>query len=86
MNTPNLDALLKGDRRLPCSEAKAELDKLKAKNKQLRGALVALTTCPHLDLGDLIYKVRDSEGEGWDGPAVRHWSKAVTDAQEALKR
>lgn len=43
--------------------------------------LRALTTNPHVDLGDLVYQVRDQEGQGWDGPATKAWSDAVAAAR-----
>jgi hypothetical protein len=49
-------------------------------------ALKALMTNPHVNLGDLIYKVRDSEGEGWDGPQVKAWSDAVQAATAAIAK
>lgn len=49
-------------------------------------ALRALLTAKHINLGDLVYRVRESEGEGWDGPAVNAWSNAVQAAERALKR
>lgn len=36
----------------------------------------------HLDLGDLVYEVREREGRGWDGPAVKAWSDAVVEARQ----
>lgn len=55
------------------------------REKQLEETLRALTTNPHLNLGDLVYQVRERELLGWDGPAVKAWSDAVTKAQELLK-
>lgn len=49
-------------------------------------SLKALTTNPHVNLGDLVYKVRDSEGEGWDGPQVKAWSDAVQAAAAAIAK
>jgi colicin import membrane protein len=45
----------------------------------------ALFSNPHVNLGDLIYKVRDSEGDGWDGPWVTQWGEAVKAAEDAIK-
>ncbi len=50
----------------------------------LLAALIGLTTNPHLDLGDLVYGVRETEGEGWDGPSVTAWSNAVTASRAAI--
>ena len=52
----------------------------------LLAALKALTTNPHINLGDLVYKVRESEGEGWDGPQVKAWSDAVQSAASAITK
>jgi len=49
-------------------------------------ALVALSSNPHIHLGDLIYYVREREGEGWDGPAVTAWGEAVEKAKAAIKK
>lgn len=53
---------------------------------ELLAALVALTTNPHGDLGDMIYQVREREGLGWDGPAVSAWNDAVTAARAAVAK
>ncbi len=53
---------------------------------ELRDALEALTTHPHVSLGDLVYAVREREGEGWEGPAVKAWSDAVKAAAAALAK
>lgn len=55
-------------------------------NARLRAALVALTTNPHLNLGDLVYTVREREELGWEGPAVKAWSDAVQAADAALRK
>ena len=49
-------------------------------------ATLGLTSNPHADLGDFIYSVREQEGKGWDGPAVRAWSDAVTLAQKTATK
>lgn len=49
-------------------------------------ALVALTSNPHLDLGDRVYDVREREGLGWDGPSVKAWSEAVQKATAAIAK
>lgn len=48
--------------------------------------LKALTTNPHVNLGDLVYKIRDSECDGWDGPQVKAWSDAVQAAAAAIAK
>ncbi len=52
--------------------------------EKLREALRGLMESKFLDLGDMVYQVREREGLGWDGPAVVAWSKAVQDAKQAL--
>jgi hypothetical protein len=54
--------------------------------KDAIAVLRALTTNPHLSLGDLVYTVRERELEGWEGPAVKSWSDAVVAATDVLKR
>lgn len=49
--------------------------------ERMREALEALLNNPHLNLGDLVYQVREREGLGWDGPAVKAWSEAVMKAK-----
>jgi hypothetical protein len=53
---------------------------------ELLEALKALTSNPHVDLGGLVYQVRDREGEGWDGPQVTNWSNAVQAAKAAIAK
>ncbi len=52
----------------------------------LLAALEALSSNPYLHLGDLVYAVREKEGEGWDGPAVTAWSEAVMAAKAAIAK
>jgi hypothetical protein len=52
----------------------------------LLAALEALFSNPHLDLGDLVYTICEKELQGWDGPAVKAWSDAVTAAKAAIKK
>jgi hypothetical protein len=49
-------------------------------------ALEALCSNPHINLGDLVYYVREREGKGWDGPAVTAWGEAVEKAKAAIKK
>jgi glutathione S-transferase len=49
-------------------------------------ALIGLSTNPRLNLGDLIYQIRERELEGWDGPAVTAWAEAVEKAKAAIKK
>jgi len=52
---------------------------------RLLEALKSLMTHEHVDLGGLVYEIREREGLGWDGPSVKAWSDAVTEAREAIK-
>jgi hypothetical protein len=52
---------------------------------RLLAAVKAITTHPHITLGDLVYEVREQEGEGWDGPGVKAWGDAVTELDAAVK-
>lgn len=47
--------------------------------------LRALMSNEHISLGDLVYNIRESEGKGWDGPSVKAWSDAVSDAEKWMK-
>ena len=41
---------------------------------------------PHIDLGGLVYMVRDKEVEVWDGPAATEWSESVQAAKRLLDK
>lgn len=58
---------------------------LQDENKRLRDALKALMTNPSIDLGDMIYNVKDREGKGWEGPDVTAWGKALIEARKLLE-
>ena len=60
-------------------------DALRAEVGRLRDVLLRLMTNPAIDLGDQIYTVREREGHGWDGPAVKAWSDAVSDAKKLIE-
>lgn len=53
---------------------------------ELIEAVMMLETCPHIDLGDQVYTVREAEGLGWDGPAVKQWSDGVEKLRAAMSR
>lgn len=44
-----------------------------------------LFTNAHGYPSDYIYYVRESEGKGWDGPAVKGWGDACSKAEKLLK-
>lgn len=60
--------------------------KLIAAAPELFDALIAISSNDHLDLGDMIYDVRENEGEGWDGPSVKAWSDAVAKVRAAIQK
>lgn len=49
-------------------------------------ALIAISTNKHLNLGDLIYDVRERELKGWEGESVKAWSDAVKKVEAAIKK
>ena len=49
-------------------------------------ALKAISSNPCLTLDDLIYQVREVEGEGWEGPAVTAWSNACVAVKKAIAK
>jgi len=59
------------------AEYALSLARMFAAAPDMLAALEAISSNPHCDLGSLVYKVRDSELEGWDGPAVTAWGNAV---------
>lgn len=38
------------------------------------------------NLGNIIYTVRDCEGEGWDGPLVKRWAAACEQAEALIAK
>jgi hypothetical protein len=60
--------------------------RLLAAAPELLAALVALSTNPHGDLGDMIYHVKERECEGWDGASVTAWSNAVAAARAVIAK
>jgi len=62
----------------------AEILALRDSHAELKNTLEALTSNPYLNLGDLVYQVREREGKGWEGPAVVAWSNAIDQARAAL--
>jgi hypothetical protein len=70
----------------PSNETAVANAVLMAAAPRLLEALEALTSNPHVNLGDLVYQVRDREGLGWDGPQVTKWSNAVQQASAAIAK
>lgn len=52
---------------------------------KLLAAVRKLTSVEEISLGDLVYDVREREGQGWGGPSVIAWSDAVAEISELLK-
>lgn len=40
-----------------------------------RSVIDGLKSNPHISLGDLVYQVREREGEGWEGKWVKQWGE-----------
>jgi hypothetical protein len=53
---------------------------------ELLTALIAISTNPCLNLEDRIYDVREREGQGWDGPAVKQWGDACQLVKSAIAK
>ncbi len=49
--------------------------------EELAACIRDLLHAEYADLGDFVYQVREREGQGWDGPAVKAWSAAVERAK-----
>jgi hypothetical protein len=64
----------------------AEIVDLRKQRDDLLGAAKAIATSKHVNLGDLVYQVREREGSGWDGPEVKKWSDAVQAFNAAIAR
>lgn len=64
----------------------AQIVRMAAERAGLIEAAKAIKANPHVDLGDLVYQVREREGEGWDGASVKQWSDAVQAFDAALAR
>lgn len=72
--------------RWPAKCESVATERLNSAAPDLLAALKALTSNPHISLGDLVYTVRDREGKGWDGPAVTAWGDAVQQAEAAIAK
>lgn len=53
---------------------------------ELLAALEGISGNKHLCLDDLVYTVREREGRGWDGPAVKKWGKACGMVKAAIAK
>lgn len=51
---------------------------------RLLAAIKRLMDHEYIDLGDLIYTVREREGLGWEGPWVEEWGTALTEVNAAI--
>ena len=49
-------------------------------------AIAALRLLNQEGLGDFIYAIRENELEGWSGPRVINWGKAVEATRLVLER
>lgn len=49
-------------------------------------ALLAITSNKHMNLGDLVYYVRERECQGWEGRSVKAWSDAVMKVTAAIAK
>lgn len=58
----------------------------KSKFDELQSALDELFANPHVDLEGMVYDVRESELQGWDGPWVKQWSDAISKAFQLLSK
>lgn len=68
------------------AHARQDIPALLAERAELIEVLRGLLWNEHVDLGDLVYQVRDREMLGWDGPSVKAWSDAVAKARAILAR
>lgn len=84
MTTESLDKLsavvVSGE---PINEMFCQIEK---QRDELLAALKGLTDGKCVALGDLVYDIREREGEGWEGPKVVAWGKAVETASAVISR
>lgn len=67
-------------------QARSTINYQKEVIKVLVEALEAISTNKCVSLSDLIYRVREVEGEGWEGPQVKAWSDAINKIESALSK
>lgn len=56
-----------------------------AKVTQAKALITELFNLPHFSLEDHVYDVREHEGEGWEGPAVKKFSDLIDRLREFIK-
>ena len=71
---------------VPDSPWAKRLLKIKATFNHLATGAHMLTTIPDWNLGDQVYGVREREAQGWDGPNVTQFSKAVAELLNGLQQ
>jgi len=54
--------------------------------KEYQSALAAIFNHPNINLGDLVYTVRERNEGDWDAPPVKAWGDAVVECERILKR
>jgi len=59
---------------------------LQGELREVVSVLRALNSNKHVNLGDLVYKIRDVELEGWEGHWVTQWSNTVVRCDELLAK
>lgn len=69
--------------RPPVTPEAQSLAALRTAHTELLGLLRELDS--QLNLGDLTYAVREKEGAGWEGPAVKAWARTVERVRTILK-
>jgi hypothetical protein len=65
--------------------ANGEVLALISRCRTAEAAVAGLLSNKHINLGDMIYHVREVEGLGWEGPSVTAWNHAVQEAERVLK-
>lgn len=55
------------------------------RNAKAMELLKRLGEVEHISLGDLVYNIREREGEGWEGPAVVAWGSTCEEIIQLLK-
>lgn len=66
------------------SSARSVAEYAATRIEELIAIIRGLMESPHADLSAMVYQVRESEGLGWDGPAVKAWSDAYEAARKVI--